>query len=116
MTRVYETIYVTRPDASQEMLDDLSAKLKGFVTSKGGVIGHEESWGIRELQYKIKKSTIGKYNYLAYSADPSSIKDLEFQLKITEPVLTYMTVRMNDKVTLETMKKPNSKELELGRE
>lgn len=116
MTRVYETIYVTRPDASQEVLDELNSKLKGFITSKSGTVGHEESWGMRELQYKINKSTIGKYHYLAYAADPSAIKELEFQLRITEPVLTYMTVRMNDKVTLETMKKPNPKELEFGRD
>jgi small subunit ribosomal protein S6 len=111
MLRTYETIYVTNSESSQENLDAIDAKLKGFVTTSGGEVGHEESWGVRNLSFPIKKQAKGKYNYLLYTADTGSIKDIEFYLKISEPVLTFLTVKVKETADLESVIRPNVKDL-----
>lgn len=111
MLRTYETVYVTNPDVSQENLDAVDAKLKGFIKSFGGEVGHEESWGVRNLSFPIKKQDKGKYTYVLYSARPDAIKEIEFYLKISEAVLTFLTVKVKDTVDFENVPRPNSKDL-----
>ncbi|MEI6079432.1 MAG: 30S ribosomal protein S6 [bacterium] len=111
MLRTYETIYVTSPESSQENQDAIDAKLKGFITASGGEVGHEESWGVRNLSFPIKKQPKGKYSYLLYTADTNVIKDMEFYLKISEPVLTFLTVKVKDTADLENVVRPNVKDL-----
>jgi small subunit ribosomal protein S6 len=111
MLRTYETIYVTNPDVSQETFDAIDGKLKGFISSAGGEICHEEVWGVRNLAFPIKKKDKGRYSYLLYTARPDAIKDIEFYLKITEPVLTFLTVKLKETADLENVVKPNVKDL-----
>jgi small subunit ribosomal protein S6 len=111
MLRTYETVFVTNPDASQETFDVIDSKLKGFIKSSGGELGHEETWGVRNLSFPIKKQDKGKYSYMLYSANPEIIKEMEFYLKISEPVLTFLTVKVKDTVDFENVPKPNSKDL-----
>ena len=111
MLRTYETVYVTNADLPQENIDAIDGKLKSFITNSGGEIGHEESWGVRNLSFSIKKQNKGKYTYLLYTAKPEIIKDLEFYLKISEPVLTFLTVKLFDKANLENALRPNVKDL-----
>lgn len=111
MLRTYETVFVTAPELNQENFDAIDAKLKGFITNSGGEIGHEESWGVRDLSFSIKKQSKGKYSYLLYTATPEIIKELEFYLKISEPVLTFLTVKLFDKADIENAPKPNVKDI-----
>jgi small subunit ribosomal protein S6 len=111
MLRTYETIYVTNADLLQENVDTIDAKLKNFITGSGGEIGYEESWGIRNLSFSIKKQNKGKYAYLLYTAKPDIIKEIEFYLKISEPVLTFLTVKIFDKADLENASRPNVKDI-----
>ena len=111
MLRTYETVYVTNADLPQENIDVIDAKLKNFITSSGGEVGFEENWGVRNLSFSIKKQNKGKYAYLLYTAKPEIIKELEFYLKISEPVLTFLTVKIFDKADLENAPKPNVKDI-----
>lgn len=111
MLRTYETIFVTNSEVSQETSDAINTKLKGFISSGGGEIGHEEVWGVRSLSYPIKKQDKGKYTYFLYTANPELIKEMEFYLKINESVLTFMTVKVKDTADLENVPRPNAKDL-----
>jgi small subunit ribosomal protein S6 len=111
MLRTYETVYVSNPDTNQELLDAIDAKVKGFITSSGGEVGYQDTWGIRNLSFPIKKQSKGKYNYLLYTAGSKAIQELEFYLKISEHVLTFLTVKVNDVADLENTPKPDAKDL-----
>jgi small subunit ribosomal protein S6 len=111
MLRTYETIYVTNSESAQENLDAIDAKLKNFITTASGEVGHEESWGVRNLSFPIKKQSKGKYNYLLYTAETTAIKDIEFYLKISEPVLTFLTVKVRETADLASVVRPNVKDL-----
>ncbi|MEI6092150.1 MAG: 30S ribosomal protein S6 [bacterium] len=111
MLRTYETIYVVNPDVSEENQTAIDSKIKGFITGSGGEVGHEETWGVRNLSFPLKKQAKGKYNYVLYTADTNSIKDIEFYLKISEPVLTFLTVKIKDTADLASVVRPDVKNL-----
>lgn len=111
MLRTYETVFVTHPDATPETFAAIDSKIKGFIKSFGGEVGFEDDWGVRNLSFPIKKQEKGKYSYMLYSARPDAIKEIEFYLKISEPVLTFLTVKVKDTVDFENVPKPNSKDL-----
>jgi small subunit ribosomal protein S6 len=111
MLRTYETIFVLNPEADSSSKEQVQEKFKNFVTSSGGEIGISDDWGVRDLNFPIKKKAQGNYYYYAYTAGTDSIKEIEFFLKISEPVLTYLTVKLNDEANLENIKKPDIKDL-----
>lgn len=111
MLRAYETIYVLSPDASDDQINSVDSKLKSFIASSNGRVGNQDNWGVRDLNYPIKKKTQGKYLYINYMAESSTMKDIEFYLRITESVLTFLTVKLPEETNLEEFKLPNVKDL-----
>lgn len=111
MLKTYETIYVTRSLTDDQNLNSISLKIKDIVEKSGGQTGYYEDWGVKDLSYVIGKENKGRYHYLNYTADSLAIKDIDFYLKISEPVLTSMTVKVSDISDLENVRKPNPKNL-----
>ena len=111
MLRTYESVYVTTPEATEDKLAAVNSKIKEFITTSGGEIGTSESWGVRDLSYKSKKQKKGRYNYVSFTANPNIIKDLEFYLKISEEVLRFITVKLEEGSALDKIRKPDVKNL-----
>ena len=44
--RIYEELFVVRPDATDEEIDPLIEQLKGVITQSGGTLDKTEKWGI----------------------------------------------------------------------
>ena len=57
MERLYEVMFIVRPDVVEEELDKLIAGFEGTVTNGGGVIKSSEKWGRRKLAYSSASST-----------------------------------------------------------
>ena len=63
---------------------------------RSGHIAKIEYWGLRNLQYRIKKNRKGHYSLLAIDAPADAVKEMERQLRINEDVLRYMTIRVDE--------------------
>ena len=53
--RIYEELFIVRPDATEEEVDPLIEQLKHVITSAGGTIEKAEKWGTRKLAYRVAK-------------------------------------------------------------
>jgi len=96
MDRIYEVMFIVRPDVLDEDLDKLVAAMEATVTNGGGSIKATEKLGRRKLAYTVRKFNDGNYVLLTIDADGKLIAELERRLRVTEPVIKYITVRMDE--------------------
>ena len=96
MQRFYEVMFIVRPDVADEDLDKLIAGLEQTVTSGGGAVRSTEKLGRRKLAYMVRKFNDGNYILLTIDADGALIAELERRLRVSEPVIKFITVRMDE--------------------
>lgn len=96
MGRFYEVMFIVRPDVADEDLDKLIAGLEQTVTNGGGTIRSTEKMGRRKLAYTVRKFTEGIYVLLTIDADGPLVAELERRMRVTEPVIKFLTVRMDE--------------------
>jgi small subunit ribosomal protein S6 len=89
-------MFIVRPDVVEEELDKLVAGFEGTVTSGGGTIKSTEKLGRRKLAYTVRKFNDGNYVLLTIGADGAVVAELERRLRVTEPVIKFITVRMDE--------------------
>jgi small subunit ribosomal protein S6 len=108
--RIYEELYILRPDISEEDVDASIDQIRQIVTASGGSIDKIDKWGIRKLAYRLRKQSEGFYILLVFSAQPDTVKEIERRLRVSDNVLKYLTVRIDEKLKwLEKRKKIREK-------
>lgn len=108
--RIYEELFILRPDAAEEEINALLDQLKPIITSGGGTIDKEERWGVRRLAYRVEKRHEGFYILLQFSAPPETVKELERRLRVSDMVLKFLTVRIDERLKkIEKRKKQREK-------
>jgi small subunit ribosomal protein S6 len=96
MSRVYEVMFIVRPDAAEEDVDKLIAGFATTVTNGGGTVKASEKMGRRKLAYMVRKFNDGNYILLTIEADGPTVHELERRLRVSEPVIKFLTVRMDE--------------------
>jgi len=89
-------MFIVRPDVADEDLDKLIAGLEQTVTNGHGTVRSTEKLGRRKLAYLVRKFNDGNYVLLTIDADGSLIAELERRLRVSEPVIKFITVRMDE--------------------
>jgi small subunit ribosomal protein S6 len=92
----YEHVLITRQDISPQQAETMNEELKTLIEGLGGHIAKIEYWGLRNLNYRIKKNRKGHYSLLAIDAPAEAVKEMERQLSINEDVLRYLTLRVDE--------------------
>jgi small subunit ribosomal protein S6 len=109
MNRTYELMFIVRPDVEEADLDKLIEGFKKNVTDGGGEIlskPEEEKQGRRRLAYTVRKFNDGFYVLLKIASPGSLIGEIERRLRVSEPVIKFITVRMDEEEKrLEKVKK-----------
>ena len=72
-------------------------KVKELIARFGGEVTNVDDWGKRKLAYEINKQKEGFYYFIQFNAETSTPAELESRLRITETVLRYLIVRLDEK-------------------
>ncbi|MFP5237514.1 MAG: 30S ribosomal protein S6 [Acidobacteriota bacterium] len=96
MSRVYEVMFIVRPDAADEDVDKLIEGFAATVTNGGGTVKSTEKMGRRKLAYLVRKFNDGNYILLTIEANGAVVAELERRLRVSEPVIKFITVRMDE--------------------
>jgi small subunit ribosomal protein S6 len=96
MERKYEVMFILRPDVVGEEADKLIAGFEATISKGNGKLVSSEKLGNRKLAYTVRKFNEGNYNLLTVEADGSLVAELERRLRVTEPVIKFITVRMDE--------------------
>src|SRR5207302_11066457 len=97
--RIYDLIFICRPATPEEEITKVVATLEQAANERGGKVEKVEKWGTRKLAYRVSKHREGIYVYLLLrSTQGEMIKELERRLKVSDPVLKYQTVRLDEEL------------------
>ena len=106
MNRTYEVMFIVRPDMAEEDLDRLISTLETAVSTTGGTVKNVEKMGKRRLAYTVGRFHDGVYVLLTVEGGGGLVHELERRLRVTEPVIKFLTVRIDEEQKrLEKIKK-----------
>jgi len=93
---LYEHVFLTRQDAPNAQVDTLTEQFKGIITAGGGEVTKTEYWGLKSLTYRIKKNRKAHYTLFNISAPSAAVAEMERQMSLSEDVIRYMTIRVEE--------------------
>jgi len=96
--RKYEIMFVVRPDVADEEVERLIAQMEGVVAGAGGKIEKAERMGRRRLAYKVARQREGYYVLFVLEGSGETVKEFERRLKVTDSVIKYLTVRIDEEL------------------
>ena len=93
--RIYEELFIVKPDAPEEEVDAFVEQLRTQLTNAGATVDKVEKWGKRRLAYKVDKYREGAYVLFQFTSGPEAVKELERRLRVSDVVLKFLTVRID---------------------
>jgi small subunit ribosomal protein S6 len=108
--RIYEELFIVKPDAPDEEVDQFVEQLRTQLTTAGATVDKIDKWGKRRLAYRVDKYREGAYVLFQFTAGPEAVKELERRLRVSDIVLKFLTVRIDETLKrLEKRKKVRDK-------
>jgi small subunit ribosomal protein S6 len=97
----YELTYIIRPDVPTTSVEGMANKISDVLKKHKGKVVKTEQWGLRTLAYPINKHRKGYYTMLglhmqAADAVQAGIADLEYQLKLSDDVIRFLTIKVDE--------------------
>jgi small subunit ribosomal protein S6 len=97
--RLYDLIFILRPDTPEAEIDKIIATLQHAVEEKHAKVEKVEKWGARRMAYRVKKLREGFYVYMVLrSSHGELLKELERRLRVSDAVIKYLTIRLDEEV------------------
>lgn len=95
--REFETLLLLSPELSADGRDAIINTLSGIIEREGGKVVEVDQWGMRDLAYPVHKLMRGFYIRLVYAAPPALVAELERNIRITDGIFKFITVKLNEK-------------------
>jgi len=93
---LYEHVFLARQDVTAQQVEELSAQYKAIIEQNGGrVVGDPEYWGVKTLNFRIKKNRKAHFAMLRLDSPPAAVVEMERLEGISEDVLRFMTIRVD---------------------
>ncbi|MGZ5841552.1 MAG: 30S ribosomal protein S6 [Xanthobacteraceae bacterium] len=93
---LYEHVYLARQDVSAQQVEDLTKQFTAVIEGLGGKVTKNEYWGVKSLNFRIRKNRKAHFTLLNVDAPPAALTEVERQQRINEDVLRYLTVRVDE--------------------
>ena len=93
---LYEHVFLARQDLSQAQVDALAATATEIVEANQGKVTKTETWGLKNLAYKIARNRKAHFVMLNIDAPAGVVAELERQLAINEDIIRWLTIRVDE--------------------
>lgn len=111
--RTYETLYIVRPDLSEEEVAAVAKDVEAQITEGGGSIVRAETWGKRRLAYEVQKFSEGCYVLVRFTGSPELSARLENYFRLTDPVIRYLLLHLDERTLRLEARQKKRKEAEV---
>ncbi len=92
---MYEHVFLARQDLANAQVEAMSEAFTKIITDGNGRVAKNEYWGLRSIAYRIKKNRKAHYVMFNIDAPAAAIAELERQVGLSEDILRFMTVRVD---------------------
>ena len=89
----YESIFIARQELAESDIKKTISDLKEILEKNNSKLIDTESWGLRNLAYKIEKNKKGHYIVLKIDGNGLAIQELERNMRIDENVIRYLSLK-----------------------
>ncbi len=89
-------MFILRPDLEEENRNNAIEKFKSII-EQDGEIEEVNEWGLKKLAYEIDKLKEGYYVLINFKANTDLPKELERNFRISDHVIRYIVVNLEDK-------------------
>ena len=91
--RRYETLVLIHPEQGEQGAKELTNRVRSLIEEQKGTIGQIQEWGLRDLAFLVAKQRRAFYVLFEYRATPAALTEVERNLRLTDPVLRFVSVR-----------------------
>jgi small subunit ribosomal protein S6 len=108
--RVYEELFIVKPDTPEEEVDGFVEQIQQVITNGKGTVDKTDKWGVRKLAYRVQKYNEGMYILIQFTSTPDLVKEVERRMRVADQVIKFITVRIDEKLKkIEKRKKARDK-------
>jgi small subunit ribosomal protein S6 len=100
--REYETIFLVKPDLTDENVDKLKERVRGIVSREGGKVLRFTVWGKKRTLYPVAKQPRAIYVHTHYLGGHALVAEVERNLRNLDEVTRYLSVKVADEVDPES--------------
>ncbi len=93
---LYESVFIVRQDVSAQHVEGLAERYSEMIKENGGEVAKTEYWGLKNLAYRVKKNRKGHYMMFNIDAPSAAVDEFERNMRLSEDVLRYMTIRVDE--------------------
>ncbi|MFY0524265.1 30S ribosomal protein S6 [Archangium gephyra] len=100
--REYETIFLVKPDLTDDNVDKLKERVRGIVGREGGKVLRFTVWGKKKTAFPIAKQPRAIYVHASYLGGTGVVAELERNLRNYEEVTRFLSTKLADEVDPES--------------
>lgn len=91
----YELTLVVNAKIDEDARTAAVEKVKAYIEKANAIITNVEDCGLKKLAYEIQKMGEAYYYFIQFDAEADVPAQLEANVRIMEPVLRYLCVRLD---------------------
>jgi small subunit ribosomal protein S6 len=100
--REYETLFLVKPDLTDENVDKIKDRVRGIVGREGGKMIRFTVWGKKKLAYPIEKNNRAIFVHAHYLGGTALVAEIERNLRILDEVTRYLSTKISEDVDPDT--------------
>jgi small subunit ribosomal protein S6 len=100
--REYETIFLVKPDLTDDNVDKLKERVRGIVGREGGKLIRFTVWGKKKTLFPVAKQPRAIYVHASYLGNSKLVAEVERNLRNFDEVSRYISVKVAEEVDPES--------------
>lgn len=96
--REYDTVFLLKPDVTDDAVDKLKERLRGIVSREGGKVIKFINWGKKKTSFAVAKQPRAVYVEAIYLGKQNLVTELERNLRNIDEVTKFLTSKVADEV------------------
>ncbi len=102
LMREYETVFLVKPDLTDDSVDKLKERVRGIVNRDGGKLLRFTIWGKKKTMYPIAKQPRAIYVHTHYLGGSNLVAEVERNLRNIDEVTRFQSIKLAHEVDPET--------------
>lgn len=96
--REYETVFLVKPDLTDDNVDKIKERVRGIVDRDGGRVIQFTIWGKKKTMYPIAKQNRAIYVHARYLGGTSLVAEVERNLRNIDEVTRFISTKLSNEV------------------